>query len=90
MMITEAAKEVLQQSMEQENAEGIRFYSAGQGCCGPQFGVSLDAAEAGDEIKEVNGIKVAIDGSVREMAENVSLDFQNGNLILKGLPESNC
>lgn len=88
MNITDGAKEVLQQSMEEKNADSIRFYSAGQGCCGPQLGISLDKAENGDKIKVVNDINVAIDESVKEMTEDVSLDFQNGRLVLVGLPES--
>ncbi|KMK76297.1 adhesin [Alkalihalobacillus pseudalcaliphilus] len=90
MNISDAAREVLLQSMEKENAKGIRFYFAGQGCCGPQLGVSLDEPELNDEINEVNGIQVAIDERVKDMALKAALDFQNGGLVLTGLPENNC
>lgn len=90
MNITQSAKDVLLDSMKENAAEGIRFYFAGQGCCGPQFGVSMDAPEQEDVVKEVNGIRVALDQRVSGMVEEVSLDFQDGGLVMTGLPESNC
>ena len=90
MIITEPAKEALLESMKENAAEGIRFYFAGQGCCGPQLGVSLDAPEQDDEIKEVNGVRVALDNRVLDMVEGISIDFQDGGLVLVGMPESNC
>lgn len=90
MNITQPAKEMLLESMKENTAEGIRFYFAGQGCCGPQFGLSMDAPEQGDVIKEVNGIRVALDERVSKMVDEVLLDFKNGGLVLEGLPESNC
>src|SRR5699024_12360668 len=88
MNMTYGVIEGIQQSMKKKNADSIRYYSAGKGCCGPQLGISLDKAENGDKIKVVNDINVAIDESVKEMTEDVSLDFQNGRLVLVGLPES--
>ena len=90
MNITQPAKEMLLESMKENTAEGIRFYFAGQGCCGPQFGLSMDAPEQGDVIKEVNGIRVALDERVSKIVDEVLLDFKNGGLVLEGLPESNC
>lgn len=90
MNITQPAKDMLLESMKETTAQGIRFYFAGQGCCGPQFGLSMDAPEQGDIIKEVNGIRVALDERVSTMVDDVSLDFKNGGLVLEGLPESNC
>ncbi|MBB6449782.1 Fe-S cluster assembly iron-binding protein IscA [Geomicrobium halophilum] len=90
MTITETAKEVLVSTMNENQAEGIRFYFAGQGCCGPQLGVSMDTPEQEDTIQEVNGISVAMDQRVASMAEGVSLDVKNGGLVMEGLPESNC
>ncbi|ANU11004.1 putative iron binding protein from the HesB_IscA_SufA family [Planococcus antarcticus DSM 14505] len=90
MNITQPAKEMLLESMKENKAQGIRFYFAGQGCCGPQFGLSMDAPEKSDVIKEVNGIQVALDERVSTMVDEVSLDFKNGGLVLEGLPESNC
>jgi len=89
MIITDSAKEMLKNVMTENNVEGIRFYFVGQGCCGPQLGVSLDVPEEHDVIKEVNGVQVAIDQRVLSMTEDVTLDLQDGNLAFVGLPE-NC
>jgi Fe-S cluster assembly iron-binding protein IscA len=49
----------------------------------------LDVPEEHDVIKEVNGVRVAIDQRVLSMAEEVTIDMLNGSLSLVGLPE-NC
>jgi Fe-S cluster assembly iron-binding protein IscA len=41
MVITDQAKQALQDILKEHGKEGIRLYSAGGGCCGPQFGLSL-------------------------------------------------
>lgn len=89
MLITDTAKEMLINAMEENDAKGIRFYFVGQGCCGPQLGLSLDAPEENDVIKEVNGVQVAVDQRVLNMAEEVTIDLQDGSLALIGLPD-NC
>jgi len=89
MIITDTAKEMLTTAMAEKNAAGIRFYFVGQGCCGPQLGLSLDVPEEQDVIKEVNGVQVAIDQRVLTMAEEVTIDMQDGSLTLVGIPE-NC
>ncbi len=89
MIITDMAREMLITTIEENNAKGIRFYFVGQGCCGPQLGLTLDAPEEHDVIKEVNGIHVAIDQRVLNMDEEVTIDIQDGSLALVGLPE-NC
>ncbi|WP_019412979.1 iron-sulfur cluster biosynthesis family protein [Paenisporosarcina sp. TG20] len=89
MIITDTAKEMLTNAMTEKNAQGIRFHFVGQGCCGPQLGLSLDEPQEKDVIKEVNGVQVAIDQRVLNMAEEVTIDMQNGSLTLVGVPE-NC
>ena len=88
MIITDTAKEMLTNAIKENNAKGIRFYFQGQGCCGPQLGLSLDAPEEHDVVKEVNGIQVAIDQRVLSMTEEVTIDLQEGSLAVVGLPES--
>ncbi|WP_067725918.1 HesB/IscA family protein [Oceanobacillus damuensis] len=74
MNITEKAKQNLQTIFEEKGGEGIRFYSMGAGCCGPQLGISMDAPEENDIIEEINGIKVAIDKDVKNTLEGLTLD----------------
>ncbi|MCM3595504.1 adhesin [Metabacillus idriensis] len=77
MKITENAKQLLETIFQERNAEGIRVYSLGSGCCGPQIGLSLDAPMDADIVQEVNGIKVAIDPQISSSVEHITLDKEN-------------
>ena len=74
MNITEKAKIKLQTIFEEKGTEGIRFYSMGAGCCGPQLGISLDAPGENDIFEEIDGIKVAIDKNVKDAVVGLTLD----------------
>ncbi|SDM82134.1 HesB/IscA family protein [Sediminibacillus halophilus] len=74
MNITEKANKKINELLEQKNAEGIRFYSMGAGCCGPQLGISLDAPGENDIIEEIDGIQVAIDKEVKDTVAELTLD----------------
>ncbi|MFC4022405.1 adhesin [Oceanobacillus longus] len=74
MNITEKAKLNLQTIFETKGGESIRFYSMGDGCCGPQLGISLDGPEENDIVEEVNGIKVAVDQDIKDTVEGLTLD----------------
>lgn len=86
MKITDAAKQLLENVLTENSAEGIRLYSVA-GCCGPQFALSLDTPQANDNIETINGIKVAIDSQITA-TEELTLDKeenQNGEgLVLLG------
>ncbi|MCG8397496.1 adhesin [Bacillus atrophaeus] len=90
MKITDNAKILLVDTLKQKQAEGIRFYFAGQGCCGPQLGLSLDSPETEDKISIVNGIQVAIDQRVIEMTRDLTLDRKGNQLALIGGSDSGC
>ncbi|MCF2649703.1 adhesin [Niallia circulans] len=86
MKITDAAKQLLENVLSENGAEGIRLYSVA-GCCGPQFALSLDTAQENDQIETINGVKVAIDSQITA-TEELTLDKeenQNGEgLVLLG------
>ncbi|MDY0407376.1 HesB/IscA family protein [Virgibacillus soli] len=92
MNITEKAKTKLQGIFEEKGVEGIRFYSMGAGCCGPQLGISLDAPEENDIVEEIDGIKVAVDRDVKDTVEGLTLDDDetpNGSqFVLLGMNQS--
>ncbi|MDE5055434.1 adhesin [Niallia taxi] len=90
MKITEVAENKLLELIKENGAQGIRFYFAGQGCCGPQLGVSLDSPETTDKVFTINKIQVALDERVQDMSEIVVIDFTENGLVLSGLPEQNC
>ena len=90
MKITDGAKQLLEDFLNEKGAEGIRISSIA-GCCGPQFAISLDAPEETDKIETINGIQVAIDSEVRQN-EELTLDKGEGQsrpkLVL--VSERNC
>ncbi|WP_040980472.1 MULTISPECIES: adhesin [Oceanobacillus] len=90
MKITDAAKQLLENVLTENDAEGIRLASVA-GCCGPQFALSLDTPQANDKVETINGIQVAVDAQITGTDE-LTLDKeenQNGEgLVLLGA--SNC
>ncbi|USK52679.1 adhesin [Cytobacillus solani] len=90
MKITDGAKQLLENVLSRNDAEGIRLYSVA-GCCGPQFALSLDAPLESDTVTTINGIKVAIDSNVTTI-EELTLDKEENTegtgLVLLGV--NNC
>lgn len=90
MKITDGAKQLLENVLKENGAEGLRLYSVA-GCCGPQFAISLDAPQESDIQKTINGIKVAIDSQIAD-TEELTLDKEDtqggAGLVLIGA--SNC
>jgi len=74
MNITDRAKQKLEAIFQEKGVNGIRFYSNGSGCCGPQVGLSLDEPKDTDTIQEINGVKVALDQDVKDSVEELTLD----------------
>ena len=77
MNITDGAKKLLENVLSEKGVEGIRLFT-NAGCCGPQFGMSLDAPLASDTIQTINGIKLAIDSQVTT-TEGLTLDVEENN-----------
>ncbi|WP_027953780.1 MULTISPECIES: adhesin [Halobacillus] len=77
MKITENAKSTLQGMIEENGAEGVRFYSMGDGCCGPQLGISLDGPEENDVVNDMDGLKVSIDQDVKDTVDGLTLDQED-------------
>ncbi len=92
MQITDAGRAHIEEVLKQHNAECIRVVFAGQGCCGPNLGLSLDEPHDDDIVQVINQIKVAIENRVVPHTHGVSLDFQNteagSGLVMVG--QSKC
>jgi Fe-S cluster assembly iron-binding protein IscA len=86
MKITDGAKQLLENVLTENGAEGIRLYSVA-GCCGPQFALSLDVPQESDDTKTINGIKVAFDSQITG-TEELTLDKEEtqegAGLVLLG------
>lgn len=74
MNISDGAKQKLEEIFKEQGVNGIRFYSNGAGCCGPQLGLSLNEPEDADIVQEINGVKVALDQDIKDSVENLTLD----------------
>jgi HesB-like selenoprotein len=92
MVITDQAKLALQDILKENGKEGIRLYSAGEGCCGPQLGLSLEDPQTTDRVEKMNGIQVAIDEQVSSIIEGITLDAEETgegiHFVLLGLNQS--
>lgn len=76
MIITDGAKKLLEVVLSENGAEGVRLLSV-EGCCGPQFALSLDAPQSTDTVKVINGISVAMDAGITD-TEELTLDSEEG------------
>ena len=74
MNVTDGAKQKLEAIFQEKGVNGIRFYSNGTGCCGPQVGLSLDKPMDTDIVQEINGVRVALDQDIKNSVEQLTLD----------------
>ncbi len=70
----EKTKEIL--TAEGKAEWGLRFYTAGGGCCGPSFGIDLvEKPVDGDKTVEKNGAKFFIDKEASDKLSGKTIDF---------------
>lgn len=54
----------------------LRLYVAGKSCCNYRYGLAFDAsADEADSVREVRGIRVAVDPESREHVEGATIDW---------------
>ncbi|GGJ66613.1 Fe-S cluster assembly iron-binding protein IscA [Anoxybacillus voinovskiensis] len=85
MIITNEAKEALEEILKEYGKAGIRFSAADD----TPVALSLDAPEATDRVEIINGIQVAMDEQALALLEQVTLDVEETEeglqLVLVGL-----
>lgn len=85
MIITNEAKEALEEILKEYGKEGIRFSAADD----TPVALSLDEPEATDRVEIINGIQVAMDEQALALLEQVTLDVEETEeglqLVLVGL-----
>jgi len=70
----EKTKEIL--SAEDKAEWGLRFYTAGSGCCGPSYGIDIvEGPIDGDNVIEKNGTKFFIDKDASSKLDGMTIDF---------------
>ena len=80
IQLTSAAATKVKGILEQEKANipqgGLRIYVQGGGCSGFQYGMVLDEAADGDQIFDVDGVKVIIDPMSMRYLEGAEVDYK--------------
>lgn len=75
--ITEAAVKQFKKLLLDSNAEGlgIRVFISGGGCCS-SYGLDVtESGETGDELIEMDGLKVFVDPTAYNELSNAKLDY---------------
>lgn len=90
MQITDQARDVLKEILAERNVAGIRVYFGGYGWGGPQLGLALDEPEEDDQISVINEIQVAIESTVIEQTEGLTLDYDENRQGLVLLGNDSC
>ena len=80
IQLTSAASTKVKGILEQEKATipqgGLRIYVQGGGCSGFQYGMVLDEAADGDQIFDIDGVKVIVDPMSLRYLEGAEVDYK--------------
>jgi iron-sulfur cluster assembly accessory protein len=58
-----------------EPEKGLRIFVESGGCAGLQYGMTLDAQQAGDEVFEKDGVKVLVDAGSLPLLRGSTVDY---------------
>ena len=92
MQMTEQAAEFFKKEMVEKGEDTLRFYNLA-GCCHPVLTAEFEPAQADDQIKIVDNVKIAIEPAVVEDLKDVTIGIDDTGdeveLILDGyvIPE---
>lgn len=75
--LTPAAAEKVRELLDQEGDPtlGLRIFVAGGGCSGMQYGMTLDEAQDGDVVLELQGIRVLVDEMSAGYIQGSEVDY---------------
>ena len=75
--LTPTAAEKVRELLETEDNPdlGLRVFVAGGGCSGMQYGMTLDEIQDGDEVFELNGVKVLLDEMSAQYIGGSEIDY---------------
>jgi iron-sulfur cluster assembly protein len=82
MKITDGAKQLLEDFLTKKGVESIRLTTK-EGCCGPEFTITLGKPQETDTIETINGIKVALDSQITS-TEELTIDNEEKRIVLIG------
>ncbi|MFC7322085.1 hypothetical protein [Halobacillus campisalis] len=94
MKITDQARDLLDQLIEDSGGGCLRLYFAGYGCGEPDIGMTISEPEADDELQHINAIPVAIDKKILHLTEDLTIEgkqtMEGPKFQMTGLPEKDC
>lgn len=76
--ITEVATQELNKLLEKEGRSGLglRIFSAGVSCSGPQYNLAFeDKPKDGEEVLDCSGIRVILDSKTKEELDEAEIDY---------------
>lgn len=89
MKITPSAKEALLQVFAENQADGLEAILQ-ESCHGLMPVLQVVRFEEGDQPEMIDGIAVLMDENTKPALENLSIDLQDGELVLFGLQGCCC
>ncbi|MCP3029281.1 hypothetical protein [Halobacillus sp. A5] len=94
MKITNEARDLINQILEDAGEGVLRLYFAGYGCGEPEIDLTIGHPEADDELERINSVPVAVDRRILHLTENLTLDgkqtMEGPKFKMLGLPEKDC
>ncbi|MDD7281906.1 MAG: hypothetical protein PUH10_07980 [Erysipelotrichaceae bacterium] len=81
MKITDSAKVILEQILDQENKNCITFFTQGEGC---QTRLCMDCIVVTDAMQN-NGLYVDMSEETARLLEDITLDAEDGNLVITSM-----
>jgi iron-sulfur cluster assembly protein len=69
-------KTILEQERESLPGGGLRIYVQGGGCSGFSYGMVLDEVSEGDQVFDVDGVKVIVDPMSLRYLEGAQVDYK--------------
>jgi iron-sulfur cluster assembly accessory protein len=70
-------KGILEQEKENLSDGGLRIYVQGGGCSGFQYGMVLDEVSEGDQVVELEGVKVIVDPMSLRHLDGAEVDYKD-------------
>ncbi len=81
MKITDSAREVLQQALQETGAHGLRV-AIQETCCGKSPVIGLDVYTEDDQPETINDINIVIPEEARDVVDGLEIDLVNGELVV--------
>lgn len=89
MKITDEAKVLLKEALDEKKADGIRLRTS-RSCCGTSLRFELVTITDKDTPEDINGLSVLMDEETRSWTGIVTIDAANGRLTLHDSAASCC